>query len=188
MSRTCVFIDGGYFQKVLEKDFDSLRIDFARIGPRLAQDFEPLLRTYYYNCRPYQSPKPTERERQLVRNADRFYHALGKVSSLEVRLGRLAFRGISSESGEPIFEQKRVDVQLAVGLLTLAFSGQIATAVVVAGDSDFIPAFEAAKNQGVRIALFHGRRNPAHRELVNAADQAVEFDQLFIGEVTRQDG
>jgi len=183
-----VFIDGGYFQKVLEKDFNSPKIDFATIGPCLAQDFEPLLRTYYYNCTPYQSPKPTDRERQLVRNADRFYYALRKLPSLEVRLGRLAFRGISSETSEPIFEQKRVDVQLAVDLLTLAFSRQIATAVVVAGDSDFIPAFEAAKNQAVRIVLFHGRKNPAHRELVNAADHAVEFTDAFIREVTRQRG
>ena len=185
MSRTCVFVDGGYFQKVLEKDFDRPRSDFARLGPVLSGRYEPLLRTYYYNCRPYQSADATPRERELVKNADRFYHALGKVPNLEVRLGRLAFRGFSREDGEPIFEQKRVDVQLSVDLLRLSFSGQIATAIVIAGDSDFIPVFEAAKDQAVRVVLFHGRKNPAHRELAEAADEAVVFDQSLIDQVRR---
>ncbi len=182
MARTCVFVDGGYFQKVLEKDFDKSRVDFARVGPVLAKDFEPFLRTYYYNCPPYQSANATERERALVANADRFYYRLRGIPNLELRLGRLEFRG-RSETGEPIFQQKRVDIQLAVDLLTLAFSRQIATAVVIAGDSDFIPAFEAAKNQGVRIVLGYGIKNPAHRDLVAKADQRILLDQRFIADV-----
>jgi uncharacterized LabA/DUF88 family protein len=178
-----VQIDGAYFQKVLEKDFNKPRIDFGLLGPRLASGFEPLLRTYYYNCPPYQSAVPTDRERQLVANADRFYYRLRKIPNLEVRLGRLEFRGVSRDTGEPIFEQKRVDVQLAVDLLTLAFSRQIATAIIVAGDSDFIPAFQAAKDQGIRIVLFHGSKNPAHRDLVNVADQRFLLDDGLIRDV-----
>jgi len=186
MSRTCVFIDGGYFQKVLEKDFDRPVVDFALLGPELAAGFDPFLRAYYYNCRPYQSASPSERERQLVANADRFYYSLRKIQNLDVRLGRLAFRGISRETGTPIFEQKRVDVQLAVDLVTLSYSRQIGTAVVVAGDSDFIPAFDAAKNLGVPIVLFAGQRNPAHRDLQAAADQRVFFDTEFMDRVRRR--
>lgn len=186
MSKTCVFTDGGYFQKVLEKDFHRPPVDFALLGPRLAEGYEPFLRAYYYNCPPYQSADPSPQERQLVANADRFYYSLRKIQNLEVRLGRLAFRGVSRETGELIFEQKRVDVRLAVNLVTLSFSGQISTAVVVAGDSDFIPAFNAAKDRGVRIVLFAGRRNPAHRDLQASADQCVFFDDDFIKRVRRE--
>lgn len=185
MARTCVLVDGAYFQKVLEKDFDRARVDFGKLGPALAADYEPFLRTYYYNCRPYQSAAPSPRERELVRNADRFYYSLQQIPNLEIRLGRLEFRGIGRDTGEPIFEQKRVDVQLAVDLITLAYSRQIATAVVVAGDSDFIPAVQAAKDQGVRIVLYHGRVNPAHRDLLAAADQRRQFDLALIGAVRR---
>ncbi len=180
MSRTCVFVDGAYLQKVLAKEFDCARIDFGLLGGVLAQGFDPLLRTYYYNCPPYRSPAPTERERELVSNADRFYYALRRLPDFEVRLGRLEHRGISRETGEPIYQQKRVDIQLAVDLLTLAFSKQIATAVVVAGDSDFIPVFQAAKDQGVRVVLCHGRKNPAHRDLVAAADRRICFDEALV--------
>lgn len=185
MSRTCAFIDGGYFQKVLEKDFNRPPIDFALLGPAMAAGFEPFLRAYYYNCPPYQSADPTPKERQLVANADRFYYSLRKVPNLEVRMGRLAFRGVSQETGEPIFEQKRIDVQLAVDLLTLAFSRQMATAVLMAGDSDFIPAVNAAKDQGVRVVLFSGQKNPAHRDLFAAADQRVVLNEAFITRVKR---
>lgn len=185
MSRTCVFIDGGYFQKVLEKDFERARIDFALIGPVLAQNYEPLLRTYYYNCPPHQSADPPPRERELVRNADRFYHALRKIPKLELRLGRLAFRGYSRDTGQPIFEQKRVDIQLAVDLLRLSYSRQIASAVVVAGDSDFIPVFAAAKDQAVRVVLYHSQNNPAHNELVEAADETIVFSPELIDQMLR---
>jgi uncharacterized LabA/DUF88 family protein len=183
MGRSCVFIDGGYFQKVLEKDFDRPKIDFSLVGPVLTENLDILLRTYYYNCPPYQSANPTDRERLFVRNADRFYHRLRQLGSFELRLGRLAFRGFSQDSGERIFEQKRVDVQLAVDLLTLSFSRQITTAVIVAGDSDFIPVLEAAKLQGVRVVVCHGVRNPAHRELLEAADEPRVLDEQFVNKV-----
>ena len=185
MSRTCIFVDGGYFQKVLEKDFNKAAIDFSRLGPALSEGFEPFLRAYYYNCLPYQSSPPTPDERDMFAKAERFYYSLRKIPNLEIRLGRLEFRGVSRETGRPIFEQKRVDVQLAVDLLTLSFSGQIATAVVVAGDSDFIPAFKAAKDRGVRIVVVHGVKNPPHRDLLSAADQRIRFDDRFISSVRR---
>jgi uncharacterized LabA/DUF88 family protein len=183
MPRTCVFVDGAYFQKVLEKDFNKARIDFERVGPVLSADFEPFLRTYYYNCKPYQSAVPSEMERRLFANAERFYYRLAQLSDFQLRLGRLEYRGVAKETGQPIFEQKRVDVQLAVDVLTLAYSRQVATAVVVAGDSDFIPAFQAAKDQGVRIVLCYGRRNPAHRDLVEVADKRIVLTNDFLAKV-----
>lgn len=183
MSRTCVFLDGGYFQKVLEKDFDRPKLDFGKIGPYLAKTFEPYLRAYYYNCLPYQSAVATSLEKDRFKKAEGFIYRLRKLSNFEIRLGRLEFRGIDRTTGEPIFEQKRVDVQLAVDLLTLAFSRHIATAVVVAGDSDFIPVFQAAKDHGVRIVVAHGLKNPAHRDLVAVSDERIVLDKPFINEM-----
>ena len=56
--------------------------------------------------------------------------------------------------------------------------------MVVAGDSDFVPVFDAVKNQGVRVVLFHGgRENPAHDDLLRMADQAVIMDRALIERV-----
>ena len=106
--------------------------------------------------------------------------------SATLTAGRLAYRGVSKETGQLILEQKRVDIQLVVDMLTLAFSRQIATAILVAGDSDFIPAVCACKDQGVRVVLYHGQRNPAHRDLLACADQRLVMDQAMINKVRRR--
>ena len=35
VSKACVFIDGGYFQKVLEKDFGRIKVDFEKVSVEL---------------------------------------------------------------------------------------------------------------------------------------------------------
>lgn len=159
------------------------KVDDGLLGPALARGLEPFLRTYYYNCLPYQSPCPTQEEKSRFAKAESFYYMLRKLKNFEVRLGRLAFRGVSKETGRPILEQKRVDVQMAVDLVTLACSRRIATAVLVTGDSDFIPAIQAEKDRGVRIVLFHGQMDSVHYELIAAAKLRFQFDQDLIDRV-----
>jgi len=142
-----------------------------------------LLRVYFYHCLPYQSARPTTEESERFRKAEAFHAAIERIPNFEVKLGRLVFRGFSKEDGRPIFEQKRVDVQLAVDLLTLSYTRQMGTAILVTGDSDFIPAIQISKMNGVQIILYHGISNPAHRELMDAADRSVVIDQAFIDQV-----
>ena len=52
--RTAIFIDGGYLEKIIKKEFSEIPIEFARLVDVL-RDGKELLRTYYYNCLPYQS-------------------------------------------------------------------------------------------------------------------------------------
>jgi uncharacterized LabA/DUF88 family protein len=94
----------------------------------------------------------------------------------------LEFRGNYAEGGKPIFQQKRVDILLGVDLALLAAKHQITDAAILAGDSDFLPAIEAAKPEGVVIHLFHG--NSPHRDLISACDERTQFDQAFIDAIT----
>jgi len=101
-----------------------------------------------------------------------------------VREGKLAFRGLDKDSGQPIFEQKRVDIKLAVDLVLLATKRQITRAAIVTGDSDFLPAIQAAKNEGVLIHLFHGGGdNRPHRDLWDTADSRTEITMALINGV-----
>ena len=64
-----------------------------------------------------------------------------------------------------------VDVLLSIDLVQLCLKGRITDIVVLAGDSDFIPALEVAKQEGVTIWLLHG---PSYHEaLWNIADERV---------------
>ena len=73
-----------------------------------------------------------------------------------VRLGKLEQRW---EGKRKYYEQKRVDVLLSVDLVRHAAANHIQHAVIVAGDSDFIPAVAAAKESGVTVSLWCGPEN-----------------------------
>ena len=188
MNRTAIFIDGAYLDKLLENVFRGSRIDMGLLSAELAQKNE-ILRCYYYHCPPYQSNPPTTEERQKVASHDRYIRALSRLPRFQVRLGKLAFRGTTGE-GRPIFVQKRVDIMMGVDMVQLAATRQIARAVLVAGDSDFLPAVDAVKQHGVLCMLWHGpfgrgRANTVHRELWDACDERMEIDHLLIDKTKR---
>ncbi|MFV1966512.1 MAG: NYN domain-containing protein [Pirellulaceae bacterium] len=179
MGRVAIFIDAAYLRKTLEKEFNAAKIDFGKLATRLA-DGQEILRTYYYDCEPYQSNPPTLDETQRFSKAQRFHHALNQIRRFQVRLGKLVFRGTDA-NGMPILHQKRVDIQMGVDLVLLAAKNHISDAIIVAGDSDFIPAIDAAKPEGVVIHLFNGER--PHRDLVSRCDERTRIDQALIDAV-----
>ncbi len=180
MSRIAIFIDGAYLDFLLREEFNLAKIDYSRLIVELAGGHD-LLRAYYYNCLPYQSNPPTADESLRFGKKQSFYTTLNRLSRFEVRLGKLAYRGIDRQSGKQIFEQKRVDIMLGVDLVLLSAKHQITHAALLAGDSDFLPAIAAAKNEGVLIHLFHGHR--PHSELWDAADERTLIDQTLIDKI-----
>ncbi len=175
-NRAAVFIDGAYLTKILDVDFGKPKIDLAKFSDLLCGDYERL-RTYYYNCMPYQSCPPTEEERRRFAAMDKFVYTLRKLPRFEVKLGRLGCVG-----GE--FIQKRVDIALAVDLVRLSYGRLIGKAVVVTGDSDFVPAVEAAKDAGV-LAILYYSPSSIHDELLSAVDESAIIDQSLISRVVR---
>ncbi|RJP33379.1 MAG: NYN domain-containing protein [Phycisphaerales bacterium] len=111
-----------------------------------------------------------------------FVSQLERLPRFHVRLGKLAYRGERAD-GSPIFVQKRVDIMLGVDLTLVASKHQISTAILVAGDSDLLPAVEIARNEGVLVHLVHGP-NP-HRELWDRCDERTLISQTLIDRVRR---
>lgn len=177
MEKVAIFIDGGYLAKIQEPitGDPTFKLDFGKLSEHLA-DGGSRLRTYYYNCPPYVSPKRTTDELQRSTKAHSFYDALNRLPRFQVRLGQLAFRGLSAE-GRPIFVQKRVDALLCVDMVSLALTRQITKAILLAGDSDFMPAVEVVKQNGVLVELWHGPEDTVHDELWKACDDRVEIDK-----------
>jgi uncharacterized LabA/DUF88 family protein len=187
VSRIANFIDGAYFQFMLKEEFATgkdpsgepipPKISFAKLAASMAGDID-VLRTYYYDCMPYQSNPPTTAERDRFSKKDKFIYSLSRITRFEVRLGKLEFRGIRKLDGKPIFEQKRVDIQMGVDLVMLAIKNHITHAAVLAGDSDFLPALVAAKQHGVVIKLFHG--SCPHEDLLTEVDERTRFTPELI--------
>lgn len=196
MARVAIFIDGGYLT-ALAKEF-GVWVDYGKLPGEIqsiiaAKTPEPvdLLRTYHYDCPPYQSNPPTTDERQRTARALSFYEFLKKLPRFTLRQGVLKFRGLD-KSGRPIFQQKRVDLMLGLDFALLSAKKQITHAAIIAGDSDLVPALEVAANEGLAVWLFHGPSKSQidgtasyASELWHSADERVEIDLKFMQRIAR---
>ncbi|HVA46482.1 MAG TPA: hypothetical protein VNH11_08920 [Pirellulales bacterium] len=81
MGRIANFIDGAYLNYVLRDEFRGPRIDFESLANKMAGGRE-ILRTYLYDCLPYQSPTPTQEEKERFSKKQAFLHRLGLAASI----------------------------------------------------------------------------------------------------------
>jgi uncharacterized LabA/DUF88 family protein len=109
------------------------------------------------------------------------YFALERQPRFQVRLGRLAKHRLSDGSTE--YEQKMVDILLAVDLVQLSVRHQIQRAVLLANDSDFVPAIQIASDAGMVVELYYSVPPRPHDELMSACDECILIDQDFIDEI-----
>jgi uncharacterized LabA/DUF88 family protein len=56
---------------------------------------------------------------------------------------------------------------------------QIDRAILIAGDSDLVPAIEAARDAGVVVTLYYSPKS-VHNELLQASDERVEITHNLI--------
>jgi uncharacterized LabA/DUF88 family protein len=157
-----------------------------------SRDNVDILRMFYYDCLPYQSRFPTPEEADRYGKKRAFFYNIGRLPRLKVREGILKFRGIDKYSGEPIFQQKKVDLLLGLDFALLSGKRSIAHAAVSGGDSDLLPAFEVAKDEGILVWLFHGPIKSCKdgcstyaSELWDEADERHEMDANFFDAIKR---
>jgi uncharacterized LabA/DUF88 family protein len=198
MARLAIFIDGGYICSLAEKEFH-IWVNYEILPQKLleiiqAKTPEPvdLLRTYYYDCLPYQSDPPTPEEAGRFAKARSFHDFLSRLPRFTIRQGRLKYKGLDS-FGQPIFQQKRVDIMLGLDIAQLSAKHQITHMAIVAGDSDLLPAFEVARTEGVSVWLFHGPHvskvdgtSTYADELWRGADERFEIDVALMKSIERK--
>lgn len=176
MGKAVVLIDGGYLAKVLDKVFHRPEFGFEEFSDLLCTRANcERIRTYYYHCRPYQSDPPTSSEKTRYADWLKFEDYLKKIPRLDFRPGRLQRIGAT-------FKQKGVDVCLSVDLVKLACKGIIDKAILITGDSDFVPAVNVAKEEGIVTILYYSKATPlyVHKELLDSCDETYEITQEII--------
>ena len=177
--RAAIFIDGGYIlnqfkQSNIEPDWEELADYF--LAPLRQSVPLDLLRCYFYYCPPYVSQEPSDDEIERLKEFEVFTETVLSNDRWAMRLGKLQKR---KEGNKDVFEQKRVDVLLSVDMVRHAAAGHIQHAVLIAGDSDFIPAVEAAKESGVTLSLWCGNYNTVHNDLIALADEVHQLDWKY---------
>lgn len=106
----------------------------------------------------------------------------GELLHVGWRLGWKALKSLAREKRAleerdilPNFRQKGVDLRIGLDIASLAYKRIVDSIVVVAGDSDLVPAMKLARKEGLRVFLVplgHGVR----RELKVHADRVIDVE------------
>ncbi|HOX42956.1 MAG TPA: NYN domain-containing protein [Myxococcota bacterium] len=185
-----IFIDGGYLDKLTLLEHNRARIDIDKLATEMAMGQERH-RAYYYHCPRWMPPtNPTLEQKKAYNTQQSFFARIRSMDRFEVRLGILRPRG-TDENGNTIFQQKRVDVQLAIDVVRVVLQKNAAMIALLAGDGDYQPLIQVAKDAGVITRLFHGmgtcdecKYSP---ELHQACDECFPIDAALVSRVKRLD-
>ena len=164
--RVMVFIDGSNLYHSLKQFFNRTDLDIGKLSQKLIEK-KRLVRNYYYNATVGMKQEPERYRRQQA-----FLSSVQAVPYTELRLGRLVY---NNWPGTAPYE-KGIDIMLTTDLLTHSFKKNFDTAILVAGDTDYVGAIQAVKNNGqnVEVALF-GQENGS-KPLRDVADRVLTID------------
>jgi uncharacterized LabA/DUF88 family protein len=213
MKKTAVLIDLGFalhklFPLVGKKtpSADQVReFALACINP----DEEELFRIYCYHCTPYGATETHPMTGQRVdfsasgtfSQMSRLIRELSLKDNVAFRAGELSFDGwrIKKQAAEeivktgraivaadfaPDLKQKRVDMKIGLDVAWLASKSIVDRIILVAADSDFVPAMKFARREGVQVILVTlGHKQVKHDLLVHADElRSVAYPRALIAD------
>ena len=172
--KCAIFIDGGYLNKLLEK-IGKPSVDYVKFSEKICQVLKvSRLRTYYYNCLPFVR-KGNKQDEIMKDKKEGFYNKLNRLPRFEVKLGELQMIG-----GK--FKQKKIDVLMSLDIVDKCFESQIQHAIIIAGDSDFIPSIKKAKDYGAITHIFC-HKDAVHEKLLDEIDETHYLTKDFFKDI-----
>lgn len=182
MRKYAVLVDAGFLKRKLGSREDPVTADRVQEFISSIQDHSYLsnlllYRVYYYDApplensisRPLNGGKIHLGESDLAKSNKRILEKLKEAPFFALRMGDLKFRGwkiapyclpkgkdsvqIGPDNLTPNIQQKGVDMRLGLDIASLTLKKQVDVIVLVAGDSDFVPAMKFARKEGVQVIL-----------------------------------
>jgi len=145
LETTYFFIDAGYLSKISKYfgEGNYLNCDMICFANKIAQDKKLWCKgIFYYTAPPYQSPSPTDSEKERRRNYDKFVSTMQKRHpEFIVREGRCQ-KGLNDD-----YHQKGVDTNITMDLLRIAQSRKVKKIIFLACDTDFVPILNEIRNE-----------------------------------------
>ena len=164
--RLMIFIDGSNLYHSLKGHFKKTNIDIGKFCRKLL-DKRRLIRIYYYNAIVGRREEP-----ERYRDQQAFFASVSAIPYCELRLGRLVY--INWPNSPPY--EKGVDIQLTTDLLTHSYKNNYDVAILVAGDSDYVGALQAVKDNGKNVEVAPFGKERTSRPLREVADRVIIID------------
>jgi uncharacterized LabA/DUF88 family protein len=198
MKKTAVLLDLGF---VLQKLRDLLgryptAIEIHEFAHRAISADEELFRIYCYHCPPYDGTETHPMTRAAInfaatpihRAMTQFIKDLKLTDNVAFRSGEMSFdgwlikkqaardiirtgRALRPDDFAPDLNQKGIDVKIGLDVAWLASKNIVERIILVAADSDFIPAMKFARREGVQVVLVTLGHAQTKRELKEHADE-----------------
>lgn len=142
-----------------------------------------LYRIFYYDCppsdknifHPYTGKSVNLKNSEEYKWMNDFISELTKLRKVALRMGRvsddtaqfqlkyeslkklfqhkISFDDITADDFQINIKQKGVDMRIGVDISSLAFKRQVQQIILIAGDSDFVPAAKQARREGIDFIL-----------------------------------
>ncbi|MFZ0892282.1 MAG: NYN domain-containing protein [Thermoplasmata archaeon] len=162
--RSVSLIDAQYLRAARDRVFGNASLDLLQFAERIVPRFHWRFRTYYFDAPPYKDRNnPTEDQIRKFDDKRAELKTIARLDRFSVREGYCQFTTKKAKPlGHPgplesvgIIEQKMVDVLLATEMTRIAWSKEAQHITLVAGDSDYVAAVQAAKNAGALVRLYY---------------------------------
>ncbi|HEY4546032.1 MAG TPA: NYN domain-containing protein [Pedomonas sp.] len=191
MKRVIVQIDGGHLRAQARRDGLDYTVDFIEdFAHALLEKQEELVRVFYYDCRPYQGETqlPVSGEAYHFKSGGGWLDELAGRDYMCVRTGMLKFRGwkpkmlpmpsgnLTDQHFRPDFEQKGIDLRLGLDLANMIEKRAADRVVLVAADTDLIPAMSLARTSPVQLIGVDFPNSPLHGEILSHFDVMREVE------------
>lgn len=164
-----------------------------------------LYRIFYYDCPPVQNvvyhpllKKNVEfGKSELHQWTNDFFDCLKKKRKVALRLGKLSavkpHYALNPEKLKKLcsgaisvddlkerdfgisFKQKGVDMRIGIDISSLAYEGVVSQIILIAGDSDFVPAAKAARRKGIDFIL-----DPMGHSVSNDLFEHIDGKESFV--------
>ena len=200
MKKTAVLIDLGFALHKLHPLVGKRMPTAAEVRTFAVRCINPvdeeLFRIYCYCCTPYRETETHPLTRARVDFSatptfaanDTLIRELSVSDNVAFRAGELSFdgwmikkraaeeiaktgRAITPDDFAPDLKQKRVDMKIGLDVAWLASKGIVERLILVAADSDFVPAMKFARREGVQVILVTLGHKLVKRDLLVHADE-----------------
>lgn len=157
--RTILFIDGENLKYKLKtvlkhekraKDFNIYEYDFASLFDEVLKGFN-FHRKIFYGAKLMLHPETEKKSKELIEEQRLLKTHLEKQGFEFTFSGRVRGNIAKNHRGRELltFKEKGVDVQIAVDMITMAYEGELKTAVIASSDSDLQPAIRVLKKKEI---------------------------------------
>ena len=168
--KAAVLIDNSYLQKEVIDNLNGrngkFQLDYQEFSNNLCREIgAERFRTYVYDV-------------SLESNRN-FLTSLNLLDRFEIRSGKL-------QGNAEGFRQKQVDILLAIEMIKLALKNKIQHIILITGDSDFVPAVQYVKEEGVMVHLRHAEKTYS-KELSQTCDTSRQLSRAVLIEFDGKD-